>query len=62
MDISIILMLALDLFPFPEVPVVLLCLLLQAGEERLVLLLGDGQGQCPDGGGDSEDVSLSHSI
>ena len=38
-------------FYFPEVRVVLLCLLLQGEGERLDLLLGDGEVECPDGGG-----------
>ena len=38
-------------FPFPGVRVVLLCLLLLGEGERLNLLLGDGEVECPDGGG-----------
>ena len=38
-------------FVSPEVSVVLLCHLLQDEGELLDLLLGDGEIECPDGGG-----------
>ena len=50
-EISIIYIGAGFVFYFPEVRVDLLCPLLQGEGERLDLLLGDGEVECPDGGG-----------